>query len=101
MIGNSYVEGLNFIPKKAKICSYNIKWFKYQFNSDNTFKTFGSSKKDKSLQAQRDGMIATLNAVNPDIFGIVEASNTTTTVEAQSTVENLKKPSRPNGVEQI
>ena len=74
---------------KAKICSYNIKWFEYQFNPDNSLKTFGSSKKDKGLQAQRDGIIATLNAVKPDILGIVEAPNTTTTVGAQSTIEKL------------
>ena len=74
---------------KTKICSYNIKWFEYQFNTDNTLKTFGSSKKDKELQAQRDGIIATLNAVQPDILGIVEAPNTTTTVGSQSTVVKL------------
>jgi hypothetical protein len=74
---------------KTKICAYNIKWFENQFNADNSLKTFGSSKKDKSLQAQRDGIIAALKAVKPDILGIVEAPNTTSTVGAQSTIEKL------------
>ena len=74
----------------TKICSYNIKWFENQFNSDNSLKSLGSSKKDKSLQKQRDGIIASLNAVRPDVLGIVEAPNSTTTTGAQSCEIKLK-----------
>ena len=74
---------------KTTVCTYNIKWFEYQFNPDNTLKTLGSSKKDKELKKQRDGIIASLNAIKPDILGIVEAPNTTTTVGIQSCVEKL------------
>ncbi len=74
---------------KTKICTYNIKWFEYLFNPDNTLKTLGSSKKDKKLKKKREGIIASLNAIKPDILGIVEAPNTTTTVGVQSCVEKL------------
>ncbi|MCT4624785.1 MAG: hypothetical protein N4A46_14285 [Schleiferiaceae bacterium] len=75
---------------KTIICTYNIKWFEYQFNADNTLKTFGSSKKDKELQDQRDGVIKALETIQPEIFGVVEAPNTTTTVGVQSCELKLK-----------
>ncbi len=57
----------------ARLMTYNIKWFTDAFEPDNSL---GSSP---DATKQIDAVAAVIAAVDPDLIGITEAPNTTTT----------------------
>ncbi|MBC8490831.1 MAG: hypothetical protein H8D45_32860 [Bacteroidetes bacterium] len=75
----------------TRICSYNVEWFDHLFDKDNNLITFEpQNKKHKELKKQLEGLKKVFETVKADLYGIVEAPNTSTTTGNQSTVEKLK-----------
>ncbi|MEM0910562.1 MAG: endonuclease/exonuclease/phosphatase family protein [Pseudomonadota bacterium] len=64
--------------------AYNIEWFDDHFNADNSLKTADESK------TKFDAVAAVINSIDPDIVGITEAPNTTTTTGQRDTVAALE-----------
>jgi endonuclease/exonuclease/phosphatase family metal-dependent hydrolase len=95
LLALSTYQFINLLTKNPKtmirICTYNIEWFNDIFNADNTLKQFNTAvKKEKELDEKRQAVITVLQTVLPDIVGIVEAPNTTTTSGAQDCAIKLK-----------
>ena len=66
------------------ICTYNIEWFDDHFTATNGLKA--GAEHSKKFEAVRDAM----QTVDADVYGIVEAPNTTTTTGQRSTVAALE-----------
>ncbi len=67
-----------------RLMTYNIEWFDDAFTPDNAPKTDDASKKKLEAVAE------VVRAIDPDLIGITEAPNTTTTTGSRSTVEALE-----------
>ena len=68
-----------------RVCTYNVEWFAKLFDENN--QPLAKAKSRKRLSAIK----TVLTAVDADLFGIVEAPNTTTTTGRRSTTEALMK----------
>lgn len=66
-----------------RLCVYNIEWFDDLFEADNSMKT------TQEAQGRFGAIRDVLAVVDPDILGIVEAPNTTTTTGNQDTTVKL------------
>ena len=77
-----------------RLMSYNIEWFDDCFDSDNAPKT------DADSQSQLDGVASVLSATEPDLIGITEGPNTTTTTGNRSTVAALEGFAAAKGLRQ-
>lgn len=75
----------------VRICTYNTEWFDDLFDSNNEFKTFSKPSEQKKAKEKLDGLKTVFKTVNADLFGVIEAPNTTTTSGAQSTIAKLNK----------
>ena len=74
-----------------RICTYNIEWFNKLFNADNSLKQFDrTKKKERALDERRQAVAHVLQTIRPDILGIVEAPNTTTTSGIQDCAAKLQ-----------
>ncbi len=67
-----------------KVMAYNIEWFDDCFEPDNSLKT------SSEAQQQLDAVAAVISRVDPDVIGITEAPNTTTTTGERDTVAALE-----------
>lgn len=67
-----------------RVMSYNIEWFDELFNPDNSLKTSSSARK------RIDALKTVIAAIDPDLIGITEAPNTTTTTGQRDTVAALQ-----------
>lgn len=67
-----------------RLMSYNIEWFDDHFEADNSLKTQAASQRVFEALAQ------VITTTQPDVIGITEAPNTTTTTGNRSTVEALE-----------
>ena len=76
-----------------RLMSYNIEWFDDHFESDNTLKTTSDSQK------KFDGLTSAISAIDPDLIGITEAPNTTTT-GVRDTVQALENFASAMGLRQ-
>ncbi|WP_172841095.1 endonuclease/exonuclease/phosphatase family protein [Rhodovulum sp. P5] len=74
--------------------SYNIEWFDNHFEADNSMKTGAKSV------AKFDGVAAVLSEIDPDLVGITEAPNTTTTTGERNTVAALEGFAAARGLRQ-
>jgi len=77
-----------------KVMAYNIEWFDNHFEPDNSLKTVQES------QEKFSGVASVLSTVDPDIVGITEAPNTTTTTGQKSTVQALENFAAHYGLRQ-
>lgn len=67
-----------------RLMSYNIEWFDDHFEPDSAMKT------TPAAQEKFDGVAGVISAIDPDVIGITEGPNTTTTTGMRSTVEALE-----------
>ncbi|KPA23676.1 Endonuclease/Exonuclease/phosphatase family protein [Shimia sp. SK013] len=67
-----------------RLMSYNIEWFDDWFSDDNTMKTSAEAI------TKFDAIADVLTAIDPDVIGITEGPNTTTTTGNRSTVAALE-----------
>lgn len=67
-----------------KVMAYNIEWFDDHFEPDNNLKSTQES------QTKFSGVASVISTIDPDIVGITEAPNTTTTTGQKSTVQALE-----------
>lgn len=67
-----------------RLMSYNIEWFDDHFEADNSLKTDAESQKKFS------GIAEVISTIDPDVIGITEGPNTTTTTGERSTVTALE-----------
>lgn len=74
--------------------SYNIEWFTNHFEADNSLKS--STESDKKF----NGVAKVIETINPDLIGITEAPNTTTTTGERSTVTALENFGNAKGLRQ-
>jgi endonuclease/exonuclease/phosphatase family metal-dependent hydrolase len=75
---------------KVSVCTYNVEWFDYLFDNQNQVISFQpQNSQNKKLKKQFDGLGTVFQTVDADIYGIVEAPNTTVTTGNQSTVTKL------------
>ena len=77
-----------------RLMSYNIEWFTELFDTDNNQIT--SAEEDARLGAIAD----TISAIDPDLIGITEAPNTTTTTGNRSTIAALETFAAARGLRQ-
>ena len=84
------LEGSHFM----RLMSYNIEWFDDCFEDDNSLKTTAEAVE------QIDGVAAVLGAVDPDLVGITEGPNTTTTTGVRDTVKALEGFAAAKGLRQ-
>ena len=77
-----------------RLMSYNIEWFGKCFEADNSLKTDADSAK------RLDAVAAVITATDPDLIGITEAPNTTTTSGNRSTVAALEAIAAAKGLRQ-
>ena len=77
-----------------RVMAYNIEWFDDHFEPDNSLKTTQESQKKFNAVA------AVISDVNPDIVGITEAPNTTTSTGNRSTVQALENFALTHGLRQ-
>mmetsp|Transcript_22883 Transcript_22883/g.38306 ORF Transcript_22883/g.38306 Transcript_22883/m.38306 type:complete len:332 (-) Transcript_22883:6024-7019(-) len=77
-----------------RLMSYNIEWFDECFEDDNTLKTTADATK------KLDAVANVLSNVDPDIIGVTEAPNTTTTTGQRDTVAALKNFAQAKGLRQ-
>jgi endonuclease/exonuclease/phosphatase family metal-dependent hydrolase len=77
-----------------RVMAYNIEWFDDHFESDNSLKTTQASQK------KFNGVASVISAVDPDIIGITEAPNTTTTTGERDTVRALETFASQHGLRQ-
>ena len=77
-----------------RLMAYNIEWFDDHFNADN-------SLKDTQASQKKFGSIAkVLSKADPDLIGITEGPNTTTTTGQRSTVTALENFASEYGLRQ-
>lgn len=75
---------------KVKVCTYNVEWFDHLFDNQNQINTFlPVNAKNKRLKKQFEGLGQVFQTIDADIYGIVEAPNTTATTGNQSTIIKL------------
>lgn len=77
-----------------RLMSYNIEWFDDHFEPDN------SMKSDAKSVRKFDGVAEVLGAVDPDLIGITEGPNTTTTTGERNTVAALEGFAASKGLRQ-
>ena len=77
-----------------RLMSYNIEWFDDHFEADNSLKTTGNSP------ARFDAVAGVITAIDPDLIGITEAPNTTTTTGQRDTVAALENFAAAKGLRQ-
>lgn len=77
-----------------RIMSYNIEWFDECFEDDNSLKT------TPEAASKLDAVAAVLTAIDPDLIGVTEGPNTTTTTGERDTVEALKNFATAKGLRQ-
>lgn len=77
-----------------RLMSYNIEWFDDHFEADNTLKTTADATKKFGAVA------AVINSVAPDLIGITEGPNTTTTTGQRDTVAALENFANAFGLRQ-
>ncbi|WP_424930987.1 endonuclease/exonuclease/phosphatase family protein [Amaricoccus macauensis] len=77
-----------------RLMSYNIEWFDDHFEPDNSLKTDAASMKKFAAVA------ATISAIDPDLIGITEGPNTTTTTGERDTVKALETFAAEKGLRQ-
>jgi len=77
-----------------RLMSYNVEWFDDHFESDNTPKTTAASIK------VFDALTQVINAIDPDMIGITEGPNTTTTTGNRSTIAALENFATAQGLRQ-
>ena len=74
-----------------RICSHNVEWFNNLFDSDNSLKTFNLSvKSEREKDEKRQAIVDVWRTLAPDLIGVVEAPNTTTTTGSQDCAVKLK-----------
>jgi len=78
-----------------RLMTYNLEWFDHLFEADNSLKTDDDSKK------RFDAIAEVLTNTNPDLIGITEGPNTTTTTGSRSTVQALENFASTFGLRQI
>jgi len=66
------------------IKSYNIEWFDDSFEDDNSLKT------TPEATSKLEAVEAVLTAIDPDLIGVTEGPNTTTTTGERHTVAALE-----------
>ena len=76
------------------VMSYNIEWFDDHFEADNSLKTSAES------QTKFNGVASVISNIDPDIVGITEAPNTTTTTGQRDTVAALENFAQTYGLRQ-
>ena len=77
-----------------RLMSYNIEWFDDHFEADNSMKT------DPDSARKFAGVAAVIAATDPDLIGITEGPNTTTTTGNRSTVDALEGFATAHGLRQ-
>ena len=77
-----------------RLMSYNIEWFDDHFEPDNSLKTNVEAVK------KFDAVAGVLAALDPDLIGITEGPNTTTTTGQRSTVAALENLAAAKGLRQ-
>lgn len=77
-----------------RLMSYNVEWFDDHFEPDNSLKTEAASQK------VFDALATVLGAIDPDMIGITEGPNTTTTTGNRSTVQALENYAAAKGSRQ-
>jgi len=77
-----------------RFMSYNIEWFDDHFEPDNSLKT------DADSQKKLNGVAEVISAIDPDVIGITEGPNTTTTTGERSTVAALEGFAAAKGLRQ-
>lgn len=68
-----------------RLMAYNIEWFDNCFEPDNSLRTDAASTK------KLDAIAKVISNIDPDIIGITEGPNTTTTTGQRDTIQALKK----------
>lgn len=77
-----------------RLMSYNIEWFDDLFDEDNNLKT-GSKETERF-----DALATVLSTIDPDLIGVTEGPNTTTTTGHRSTVTALENFANAKGLRQ-
>lgn len=77
-----------------RLMSYNIEWFDDHFEPDNSLKTDAESRKKFA------GVGRVISEIDPDLVGITEGPNTTTTTGARDTVMALEAFAAATGLRQ-
>lgn len=77
-----------------RLMSYNIEWFDDHFAPDNTLLSTPASQK------KFDGVAAVIAGIDPDLIGITEGPNTTTTTGMRDTVAALENFAAAKGLRQ-
>lgn len=77
-----------------RLMSYNIEWFDDCFEHDNSMKT------TPEAQTKLDAIASVLATINPDIVGVTEGPNTTTTTGQRDTVAALEGFAEAKGLRQ-
>ncbi len=77
-----------------RVMAYNIEWFDDHFEPDN------SLKDNHASQSKFNGVSSVISTIDPDIVGITEAPNTTTTTGHKNTVEALENFASQYGLRQ-
>lgn len=77
-----------------RLMSYNIEWFDECFEDDNSLKTTSEAT------TKLDAVAGVITATDPDLIGITEGPNTTTTTSARDTVAALKNFAAAKGLRQ-
>lgn len=67
-----------------RVMTYNIEWFDNHFNADNSLAS------DQESQKKFESLAKIIKSIDPDILGITEAPNTTTTTGNKSTTQALE-----------
>ncbi len=77
-----------------RVMAYNIEWFDDHFEPDNSLKNTQES------QSKFNGVSSVISTIDPDIVGITEAPNTTTTTGQKNTVQALENFASQYGLRQ-
>lgn len=77
-----------------RVMAYNIEWFDDHFEPDNSLKNTHKS------QSKFNGVSSVISTIDPDVVGITEAPNTTTTTGQKNTVEALENFASQYGLRQ-
>lgn len=77
-----------------RLMSYNIEWFDECFEDDNSLKTTSEAT------TKLDAVAGVITATDPDLIGITEGPNTTTTTGARDTVAALRNFAAAKGLRQ-
>ncbi len=67
-----------------RVMAYNIEWFDDHFETDNSLKV------DQKSLTKFNGVSSVISSIDPDIIGITEAPNTTTTTGQRDTIQALE-----------